>query len=141
VVKKKHSILIVDDERENLNLLANVLGEACFIHKTRSPESAVELLRDHDVHLLITDQRMPRMNGVSLLEKARSIKPHVARILVTAYPDIAVAIDAINRGQVKRYVLKPFDPDDLRLVVRQELEVYDLEQSNRRLSEELGRAV
>ena len=68
-MKKKHSILVVDDERENLNLLANVLGEEYFVHKTRDPEAAVGLLKDHDIRLVLTDQRMPRMTGVALLEK------------------------------------------------------------------------
>jgi signal transduction histidine kinase len=137
----KHTILLVDDERENLNLLANVLGDDYFIHKSRQPEEALAFAKSRPVHLVISDQRMPGMTGVHLLEKIREVKPDTVRILITAYPDVNVAVDAINRGQVKRYVNKPFDPDELRVVVRQELENYELAQANRRLGSELGRVV
>jgi signal transduction histidine kinase len=84
---------------------------------------------------------MPSMTGVALLEKVRALKPEVVRILITAYPDVNVAIDAINRGQVKRYLSKPFDPAELRVVVRQELEVFELSRANQRLTNELSRLV
>ncbi len=138
---KKHTILLVDDEKENLNLLGNVLGEDYFILKSRVPEEAVEIARTKPVHLIISDQRMPGMSGVQLLEKIRSIKPDTVRMLITAYPDVNVAVEAINRGQVKRYVSKPFDPSELRVVVRQELENYELSQQNQRLTTELSRVV
>lgn len=137
----KHTVLLVDDERENLTLLANVLGDDYFIHKSRNPEEALAFAGSRPVHLVISDQRMPGMSGVQLLAKIREVKPDAVRILITAYPDVNVAVDAINRGQVKRYVNKPFDPDELRVVVRQELETYELAQSNRRLGNELSRVV
>lgn len=138
---KRHTILLVDDERENLNLLGNVLGDDHYVLKARDPETALELVRDRDVHLVLSDQRMPRLTGVQFLERVRALKPDVVRILITAYPDVTVAVDAINRGQVKRYLTKPFDPSELRVIVRQELEVFELARANKRLTEELGRLV
>lgn len=138
---KKHTLLLVDDEQENLNLLANILGDQYYLYQARDGASALELLRRHDVDLILTDQRMPGITGVDLLEKVRELRPDCVRILITAYPDADNAIQAINRGQVKRYITKPFDPTELKVIVAQELEHLDLILANRRLNEELGRMV
>lgn len=136
-----HPILVVDDERENLNLLVNVLGGDYAVIKAGDADAAIQVLRKRDVHLILTDQRMPGKSGVELLDEARTIQPDAVRILITAYPDVNVAVDAINRGQVKRYIAKPFDPSELKIIVRQELEVREIQQSNRRLAQELARKV
>ncbi len=140
-VARTHAILIVDDERENLNLLANVLGDNYAILRAQDGAAALRLLEQQHVDMIITDQRMPKTKGVQLLEQVRERYPHVVRILITAYPDISVAVDAINRGQVKRYVSKPFDPEELKVIVRQEFDFYELQRANAQLSEELGRVV
>ncbi len=138
---RKHVLLVVDDERENLNLIANVLGDRHRVLKARDAASALEQLEAHEVHMILADQRMPGTTGVQLLEESRRLRPEAVRILVTAYPDTDVAVDAINRGQVRRFVSKPYDPEELRTIVRQELEVFDLQQANRRLARELGEVV
>lgn len=138
---KRHAVLIVDDQPENVNLLANLLGDRYALYKARDGASAIEILRRQDIHLILTDQRMPGMTGVELLEKARRIRPDCVRMLVTAYPDVQNAIEAINRGHVSRYVTKPFDPDELRLDIARELEHLDLVRANRRLQEEMARMV
>jgi signal transduction histidine kinase len=138
---KKHSILIVDDEQENINLLANILGDDYHLYRARDGAKALALLKRCEIHMILTDQRMPGLTGVELLEKAREIRPECVRILVTAYPDVNNAILAINRGQVSRYIAKPFDSRELKVVIAQELEHLDLMISNRRLNEELGRMV
>jgi signal transduction histidine kinase len=136
---KKHSILIVDDEQENINLLANILGDLYFLHKARGGAAALDLLQRHEIHMILSDQRMPEVSGVDLLERARQARPDAVRILVTAYPDVTNAIQAINRGEVKRYIAKPFDPAELKVMIAQELEHQDLVVANRRLNEEMGR--
>jgi signal transduction histidine kinase len=138
---KRHAVLIVDDQPENVNLLANLLGDRYTLFKARDGAAALEILRRHDVHLILTDQRMPGMTGVELLEKARRIRPECVRMLVTAYPDVQNAIEAINRGHVSRYITKPFDPDALRLEIARELEHLDVVRANRRLQEEMARMV
>lgn len=137
-MKSEHPVLVVDDERENLNLLERILGREYPVLRAKDAEAALAILREHEVHLILTDQRMPGLTGVELLDRARTLRPDAVRILITAYPDVNVAVDAINRGQVKRYVAKPFDPAELRVIVRQELEVYELSQANRRMAEELA---
>jgi signal transduction histidine kinase len=134
-------VLVVDDERENLNLLENVLAEDYAILKAKDAGSALDLVARQPVDMIISDQRMPDMKGVQLLERVRSTHPDAVRILITAYPDISVAVDAINKGQVKRYISKPFDPEELKVIVRQEFDYYQLQKANRQLNEELGRVV
>lgn len=135
----RHGILIVDDEKENITLLANLLGgEGRAILEARSGEEALELLQAHPVDLILTDQRMPGMSGVELLERAHAARPDGVRMLVTAYPDVTDAIDAINRGHVNRYVTKPFEARELKLAVERELEHLDVLRANRRLSDEMA---
>jgi len=138
---KKHSILVVDDEQENINLLSNILENDYFLHKARDGSAALNILNRHDVDMVLSDQRMPGLSGVDLLEKAREIRPDCVRILITAYPDADNAIQAINRGHVQRYVPKPFDPSELKVIIAQEMERLDLLLANRRLNEEMGRMV
>lgn len=137
----KHGILIVDDERENISLLANILGEGRAIHEARGGDEALELLRKHPVDLILTDQRMPGMSGVELLERVHEARPDCVRMLVTAYPDVTDAIQAINRGHVNRYITKPFDARELKLMVDRELEHLDVLRANRRLNDEMARMV
>ncbi len=138
---KKHAILIVDDEQENINLLSNILGEEYSLYQALDAAQALSFLKKNEIHLILTDQRMPGLSGVELLEKAREIRPDSVRMLVTAYPDVNNAIQAINRGHVHRYIAKPFDSAELKVAIQQELEHLDLVRANRHLNEEMGRMV
>lgn len=137
----KHALLIVDDEKENINLLANILGEDYEIREARGGAEALALIAKHPVDLILTDERMPGLSGVELLERVRAARPDCVRMLVTAYPDVANAIQAINRGHVNRYIAKPFDSRELKLAVVQELEHLDVLRANRRLNDEMARMV
>jgi signal transduction histidine kinase len=131
----------VDDERENINLLTNLLGDDYFLYQALDASQALAFLKKNEIHLILTDQRMPGLSGVELLEKAREVRPDCVRMLITAYPDVHNAIQAINRGHVQRYIAKPFDSAELKLAIQQELEHLDLIRANRRLNEEMGRMV
>lgn len=141
MANKRYTVLAVDDERENLNLLARVLEDRHRVLLARDGPSALDLLRKHDVHLILADQRMPGMTGVELLEKARSLDPGPVRLLITAYPDKDVAVGAINRAGVRRFISKPYDTRELLSIVDRELEYFELERTNRRLAEDLKGAV
>ncbi len=134
-------ILFVDDEREVLDLLAMTFSaEAGFEPLTAlSGEEALQVLSRREVDLLVTDQRMPGMTGIELVEKARRRQPDLCAILLTAYTDPREIVDAINRGEVYRYLVKPWETADLRQTVHQALEQVHLRREKARLYDELGR--
>ncbi|NLH51107.1 MAG: diguanylate cyclase [Myxococcales bacterium] len=132
-----HHILIVDDEEENLDLLASTLRRGNRIFKARSAEQALEIMAQEEIHLVITDQRMPGMTGTELLIRLQEKYPAVVRMLVTGYGDMDVAVQAINQGRVHRFAAKPWDPGDIKQIVAEELERYDLLTGNERLTRDL----
>jgi cyclic di-GMP phosphodiesterase len=137
-------ILIVDDEPANLRLLERLFRLKYQVLAAPSGEEALRLLEQHDVALLITDQRMPGMTGIELLKRTADTRPHMVRMILTGYTDVGALVEAINCGQVYRYVTKPWDNDDLRLTVERALQHYEtnkarheLEGANKRLSSRL----
>jgi two-component system, sensor histidine kinase and response regulator len=123
---KSHKILVVDDEPVNLRTLERLFREDYDVLTAASGAEAVELLHRHDnVALLITDQRMPEMTGIELLKKSVLLRPRMVRIILTGYTDVDALIEAINCGQVYRYVTKPWSNEELLLTVRRALEHYE----------------
>ncbi len=136
----KHKILIVDDEPANLQKLKRTFINQYEVREAVSGDEALEILAQEPVAAIITDQRMPGMSGADLLRRSLEIRPEVVRIILTGYTEVEDLMDAINEGQVHRYVTKPWDPVSLRQTVEQELERWQLKRENERLSEELRRA-
>ena len=137
----KHKVLIIDDEAPNLRLLRRVLGDEYETFAAQSGQEGLEILKDQDVSLIITDQRMPGMSGVQVLEASQAIRPEAIKILLTGYTDIQALIDAINSGNVYKYIQKPWDAEDLKLTVRRALETYDLRRRNQQLVVQLQGAL
>jgi DNA-binding NtrC family response regulator len=121
----KHPILLVDDEPEILFSLRGLLRREFELYTANSGAEALEVLRQHPIHVIMTDQRMPEMTGVELLRRARGEHPEALRMVFTGYADIKAVIDAINHGQIYRYLTKPWDPDELLTVLHQACEHYD----------------
>ena len=119
-------ILVVDDERDNLDALRRLLRNQYDVVTVDSAFEALKELQRRTFHVIISDQRMPEMTGVELLEKAKTLRPASTRILLTCYTDIESVIGAINRGNIYRYVAKPWDPEELRLTLRQANEAFEL---------------
>jgi putative nucleotidyltransferase with HDIG domain len=139
-----HKILLVDDEPANLRLLERLFRRDYEVLTATSGEEALRLLSQHDVALVLTDQRMPGMTGVELLKRTAHMRPHMVRIILTGYTDMGALVDAINCGQIYRYLTKPWDNDDLRMTVAQALKHYEanrsryeMEEANRRLTSRL----
>jgi diguanylate cyclase (GGDEF)-like protein len=133
-------ILVVDDERGTTASLAELLGRKYQVLTAFSAEEGFRLLEEHDVALILTDQRMPGGTGVELLTRSLTLAPEATRILFTGYADIGAVIQAINDGKVYLYVTKPWQPEELEAVVRQGLERFHLFRENRELLERLQRA-
>jgi signal transduction histidine kinase len=132
------TILYVDDDRANLKVLAAMCADEFEVVTAPGGTEALEILRGREIAVLLVDQRMPHMTGVELLEVAAREAPDAVRILITAYADLSAAIDAINRGQVGRYLRKPWEPDDLKATLREALDTYALK---RRLREQERRLI
>src|SRR5215468_8350579 len=121
----KHPILLVDDEPEILFSLRGLLRKEFELYTAESGQEALEILHQHPVHVIMTDQRMPQMTGVELLRRVQGDFPEAIRIVFTGYADIKAVIDAVNQGQIYRYVTKPWDPDELRDMLHEACEHYE----------------
>src|SRR4051794_16779011 len=130
-------VLFVDDDEENLLVAEAVCGDDFSVLTARSGAEALSLMRSHEVGVIISDQRMPEMTGVELLEKVQAEFPDTVRLLVTAYSDISAAIDSINRGQVRRYLRKPWEPEELKAEISDALERYLTQRRVRELERRL----
>lgn len=137
----RHKILVVDDEVANVRLLKRVLGDEYETLLAYSGAEGLGLLKEHDVSLIITDQRMPGMSGVQLLEQSLLVRPDAIKILLTGYTDVQALIDAINAGHVYKYIPKPWDADELKLTVRRALEAFELKKNNDQLIIDLKQAL
>lgn len=133
----RSKILVIDDEPANLRLLRRVLGDDYETFAAASGPEGLDILRKEDICLIITDQRMPGMTGVQVLEASLAVRPDAIKILLTGYTDIQALIDAINSGNVYKYIQKPWDSEDLKLTVRRAVEAYDLRRRNEQLVGEL----
>ncbi len=140
-MSRRHNILIVDDEVANLRLLRRVLGRDYDVLEATSGQEGLELLKNNSVSLIITDQRMPAMTGVQMLEQSLPVNPDAIKILLTGYTDVQALIDAINAGHVYKYIPKPWDADELKLTVRRALETFELKEHNITLIKELKSAM
>lgn len=135
--EKKYKILIVDDEENNLALLYRTLRSKYIVEKSLSPLKAIEMLKENQYHLIISDHKMPEMDGVDFLKWAYDNCPSTMRVLLTAYSEVNILINAINYAKIYRYVKKPFNPDELLLVVEAALEYYQLKVENEVLINDL----
>jgi DNA-binding NtrC family response regulator len=120
-----YKIMIVDDEPANLRLLERLFRRDFTVITAASGAEALRLLEQHDVALLITDQRMPGMTGLELLKQTAALRPQMIRIILTGYTDVEALVEAINCGQVYKYVAKPWNNEDLRLTVERALAHYE----------------
>ena len=127
-------LLMVDDEPSVLSALRRLFRAHGYkILQATSGADALVLLSGDKVDLVISDMRMPEMDGAQFLEKVREHDPNIGRILLTGYADINATVAAINRGEIHRYIAKPWDDQDLLLVVSEALTRRDLELQNRQL--------
>jgi response regulator RpfG family c-di-GMP phosphodiesterase len=121
----KYKLLIVDDETPNIRLLERLFQHDYFCLTASSGEEAIALLDQHEVAVIITDQRMPRMTGIELLKKSADRRPHMVRILLTGYTDLEALVEAVNCGLVYMYVSKPWNNNDLKLRVGRAVQHYE----------------
>jgi C4-dicarboxylate-specific signal transduction histidine kinase len=119
-------VLFVDDEPENLAVFEAACAERFPVLTASSAARGLELMQTHEVGVLLADQRMPGMTGLEMLEHVQAQFPQTVRMLVTAYADLNTAIDAINRGRVRRYLRKPWDHDELHATLAEAIDLYQM---------------
>ncbi len=134
-------VLIVDDEENTLALLRQLLQKEMPVHTASSGKAAIEALEHQHIGVLVCDQRMAGMQGTEVLGEVAKRFPSVFRILMTAWADVDTLSEAINSGQIHRYISKPWNNQDLRMTIRGALENYTLRRRNQQLGEENVRLV
>ncbi|MCW3111720.1 MAG: hybrid sensor histidine kinase/response regulator [Segetibacter sp.] len=136
----KISILYIDDEEENLSAFKAGFRRQYEIFTATSAAKALSILNEQKVHVIIADQRMPQSTGVEFFDIVRKVHPNPIRILLTGYADIEVVIAAINKGQIFRYVKKPWDTLELQTTINNAYEIYSTRLKLKNKVEELERA-
>ncbi len=137
-LKQGHTLLLVDDEFSILKSLKRLFRrEKYTIHTAEGGQQALDLLKKMDtpVSMIISDQRMPGMNGATFLEKSIDIYPDAIRFLLTGYSDMDAVVDAVNKGKIHRYLTKPWNDQEIVMLVREYLGNLELKRENARLTE------
>ena len=136
----KNAILLVDDQQEILHALERLFRKDYRVFTALSGKAALEILRRENVAVILSDQRMPEMDGVTFFSEALKIRPQAVRLMITGYADIEATIAAVNKANIYQYIAKPFEPDELKNIVHNAAERYRLARDNENLQERLRRA-
>jgi two-component system response regulator HupR/HoxA len=131
------AVLIVDDEPRVLDALEAILAADFRVLRAAGGDPALEILARDDVAVIVTDYRMPGMTGVELLRRSQDVVPDAMRIVLTAYTDVDSLMDAINTGGIYHFIAKPWEPNELAVIVRRASERHQLARENTRLRDEL----
>ncbi len=121
----KHCLLIVDDEPNVCDSVHDLLRREFRVLKANSAEEGYRLMQEEEVHIVMSDQRMPQISGVELLTKVKSRYPQAIRMLFTGFADLESIVAAINQGHVFQFVKKPWQPEELEAAVRQAAVEYE----------------
>lgn len=140
MAESRIKILYVDDEENNLNSFKAAFRREYDITVALSASEAKEILKNNTFQIIITDQRMPGITGVDFLASIISEYPEAIRMLLTGYADIQAVIDAINKGQIYQYITKPWDEQQMRVIINNAYEIFSLRQENKELLKSLIRA-
>lgn len=116
-------ILFVDDEERILRSLAMQFRRQYEVFTESDPHQALQILEQEQIHIIVSDQRMPLMTGSELLAQARELRPDCLRILLTGYSDLDAAVEALNNGGILRYLTKPWEPQEMAFTLRQAAEI------------------
>ncbi len=135
--EEKIRVLYIDDEVNNLIAFKANFRRLYDVHTAESAAEGKEVLKEKNIHVIITDQRMPHMTGTQFLESILEEFPNPIKILLTGYADMEAVIDAINKGQIFRYLRKPWDEQELKMAITNAYEIYSLREQNKVLIKSL----
>jgi len=138
---EERTILLVDDEENILRSLERLLRRDGYrILKAAGGEAGLELLKEHTVGVIVSDQRMPGMTGVEFLSQVKELYPQTVRIVLSGYTELKSVTDAINKGAIYKFLTKPWEDDLLRHNIEEAFAHYELAHENERLAQELAQA-
>ncbi len=120
----KITVLYVDDEENNLFSFKATFRIKYNVLIALRGDEALKILANNQVHIIITDQRMPEMTGVEFLEKVLEKFPDPMRILLTGYADMGAVVDAVNKGKIFHYLAKPWNEEELDMTIKRAYEKY-----------------
>ena len=134
------NVLYVDDLQTNLILFQATFERDYHIILAESAAKALEIMKEQEIQVLVTDQRMPDMTGTELLEIVSKEYPEVRRFLLTAFTDFETVVEAVNKGHIHGYINKPLQAEEVRLSINNSLEMYYLRKRNQEMMIELENA-
>ncbi len=136
---EKRTVLFVDDEQKILrSLKRGLLAEPYKTLFANSGKEALEILQNNEVHVIVTDMRMPKMTGLELLRTVKKEYPHIVRMVLSGYTQITTLLTAINQGEIYKFITKPWKlEEEFKPAVRQAIDYYDLHNERDRLLAEL----
>jgi len=123
-MENKISVLYVDDEENNLISFRATFRLKYTVYTALNGDQALELVREKPIDIIITDQRMPKMTGVELLEQIIKVNPEPMRILLTGYADMSAVVDAVNKGKIFHYLSKPWSEEELSETIERAYAIY-----------------
>lgn len=135
---KEISVLYVDDEENNLVSFKATFRLKYNVFTAISGEKALEIIDNNEIHVIITDQRMPTMTGVEFLEKVIDKNSDITRILLTGFADMTAVVDAINKGKIFHYLTKPWIEEELDLTIQKAYEIYREKKKITQLNDKLA---
>jgi DNA-binding NtrC family response regulator len=132
------TVLFVDDEVNILNSLVRLLRREPYqVVVAKGAKEAFEILEKQPVQVVISDQKMPDMLGTEFLQKVKDQYPHTVRVILSGHADINLLIDSINKDEVYRFLTKPWNDQEVKMVIKQCMTHYDLAQKNRSMTNEM----
>ncbi|MDF1576413.1 MAG: hybrid sensor histidine kinase/response regulator [Bacteroidales bacterium] len=135
--ENKPAVLYVDDVSVNLILFRETFKNDFDITLTEFPHEALKIMEEKEIQVMVSDQRMPEMTGIELLEIVADKYPDIIRYLLTAYTDVETVIEAVIVGRIHGYIQKPFKADEIRATIKSSMEVYHLRKKNQQILKEL----
>jgi YesN/AraC family two-component response regulator len=134
--ERQRTLLLVDDEENILRSLKRLFRRDGYrILTASSGEEGLALLKEHDVGVILSDQRMPHMNGTEFLKQAKQLRPDTVRIVLSGYTDLESITEAINEGSIYKFLTKPWEDELLRKNIEQAFKAYELKLENDSLNE------
>lgn len=140
VYRMPHKLLLVDDEENVISSLKRAFMDEEFeVFSANSGQQGLAMLAKEQIHVIISDEKMPGMSGAEFLSEAKKLYPETIRFMLTGQASIEAAMKAINEGEIYRFFTKPWDDLQLIFAIRSACERFDLEEENRRLLETVKR--